>query len=44
MENYDMNSGSITKTGRDIRVMVDGKPVESVEFKDGRIELKVKND
>ena len=44
MEHYDMNSGSIQKTGRDIKVMIDGKPVESIEFKDGNIELKVKND
>ena len=40
MENYDKNSGSIQKTGRDIKVMINGKPVKDVEFKDGHIELK----
>lgn len=44
MENYDMNSGSIQKNGRDIIVTIDGKPITSIEYKDGQIELKVENE
>lgn len=44
MENYDKNSGSIQKSDKDIEVMINGKPVTSIEFKDGHIELRASND
>lgn len=40
IEHYDKNSGSIQKSGRDIKVTIDGKPVTCIEFKNGNIELK----
>ena len=44
MEHYDKNSGSIQKSGRDIKVMINGKPVTCIDFKDGNIELKANDD
>ena len=44
MENYDKNSGSIQKAGRDICVRVNGKDVTDIKFENGHIELEVNND
>ena len=43
-ENYDRNSGLLMKGDGGMVVTVDGKQVIDAVYKDGRIELKVKND
>lgn len=44
IENYDKNSGSIKKSGRDIRVRINGKEITDIKFENGHIELKVENE
>lgn len=43
-ENYDRNSGLLMKGEGGMPVTIDGKEITDVVYKNGRIELKVKND